>query len=157
MARRVVLTMLALVSALLITAVVPLGLITAGREQDSFQTATVMSAQALATVADKQFSDHDHDTDLSLATSLARANQRGDEVWVYEVYERATQLVARIGGARSEKLPVPLGTVAYVQRTGRFAMSVRGGELRVTVTVTDMGGRPAGRDTGARPSDRPVR
>ena len=55
MARRVVLTMLALVSALLIVAVVPLGLITAGREQDSFQMATVMSAQALATAADKVF------------------------------------------------------------------------------------------------------
>jgi hypothetical protein len=53
MARRVVLTMLALVSALLITAVAPLGLLTSGREQDSFRTSTMMSAQTLATVAEK--------------------------------------------------------------------------------------------------------
>ena len=46
MARRIVLTMLALVSVLLITAVAPLGLIAAGREQDSFRVATVMSAMS---------------------------------------------------------------------------------------------------------------
>jgi signal transduction histidine kinase len=147
MARRVVLTMLALVSALLITAVVPLGLITAGREQESFRMATVMSAQTMATAADKQLSERV--VGRGLGASLARANQPGDEVWVYN---GAAKLVARIGGARWETPPVPLGTVSYVKRTGHFAISVRGGEVRVTVTVTNMGGgRPTGMLVLARP------
>ena len=41
MAGRIVLTMLALVSALLITAVAPLGLLTTGREQATFRMETV--------------------------------------------------------------------------------------------------------------------
>ena len=57
MARRIVLTMLALVSALLVTAVAPLGLVAAGREQDSFRMETLMSAQALAAAAENRASD----------------------------------------------------------------------------------------------------
>ena len=79
MARRIVLTMLALVSVLLITAVAPLGLITAGREQESFRVATVMSAQTLATVAEKRLSDHGAGS--ALVTSLVNASRPGDEVW----------------------------------------------------------------------------
>jgi signal transduction histidine kinase len=138
MARRIVLTMLALVSVLLITAVAPLGLITAGRERDSFQMATVMSAQTLATVAEKRLSDHG--AGPALVTTLVHASPSADEVWVFDA---AHQLVARIGGAKQESAPVPPGTVAYVLRTGRFAVSVAGGELRVTVSVVSTLGGPA--------------
>ena len=130
MARRIALTMLALVSVLLITAVAPLGLITAGRERDSFQMSTVMSAQTLAAVAEKRLSDRG--ASPTLVTTLVRASPPTDEVWVFDA---ADQLVARIGGAKQESLPVPQGTVAYVLHTGRFAVSASGGELRVTVSV----------------------
>jgi signal transduction histidine kinase len=47
-------------------------------------------------------------------------------------------VVARVGGARWENPPVPLETVIDVQHTGRFAISTSGGELRVTVSVTNI-------------------
>jgi len=43
MARRIVLTMLALIGALLVTTVVPLGLITTGHERSSFREDTMLS------------------------------------------------------------------------------------------------------------------
>jgi signal transduction histidine kinase len=138
MARRIVLTMLALVSVLLITAVAPLGLITAGREEASFRMATVMSAQTLATVAVKRLSAHG--ADPTLAPTLVHASPSTDEVWVFDA---ARQLVARIGGARQEAPPVPPRTVDYVLRTGRFAVTAGGGEVRVTVSVVGTIGGPA--------------
>jgi signal transduction histidine kinase len=138
MARRIVLTMLALVSVLLITAVAPLGLITAGREQVSFRMATVMSAETLATVAGKRLSDHG--VGPTLVATLGHASPSTDEVWVFD---SADQLVARIGGAKQESAPVPPETVTYVLRTGRFAVSAGGGELRVTVSVVSTIGGPA--------------
>jgi signal transduction histidine kinase len=148
MARRIVLTMLALVSVLLITAVAPLGLIAAGRERDSFQMATVMSAQTLATVAEKRLSDHG--AGPALVTTLVRASPATDEVWVFDA---GHELVARIGGAKQERPPVPLGTISYVLRTGRFTVSASGGELRVTVSVVStIGGAPTGVLVLARPT-----
>jgi signal transduction histidine kinase len=148
MRRRIVLTMLALVSVLLITAMAPLGLITAGREQESFRMATVMSAHTLATVAEKRLSDHG--AGPTLVTALVHASPPSDEVWVYD---EAHRLVARIGGARQESPPVPLGTVTYVLRTGRFATSVDNGELRVTLSVVStVGDSPTGVLVLARPT-----
>jgi len=148
MRRRIALTMLALVSVLLITAVAPLGLITAGREQASFRMATVMSAQTLATVAEKRLSDHG--ASPSLATILVHASPASDEVWVFD---GTHQLVARIGGARQESLPIPSETVTYVLRTGRFTVSVDDGEVRVAVSVVSaIGGPPTGVLVLARPT-----
>jgi signal transduction histidine kinase len=147
MARRIVLTMLALVSVLLISAVAPLGLITAGHEQESFRMGTVMSAQTLAAVAEKRLSDHG--AGPTLVTTLVHANAPGDEVWIFK---GGNQLVARIGGAEQESPPVPPQTVAYVLRTGRFAVSTGGGELRVTVSVVSTLGGPAGVLVLARPT-----
>jgi hypothetical protein len=52
MARRIALTMLALVGALLLGAVVPLGLITTARERASFRQDTVLTARAFAATAE---------------------------------------------------------------------------------------------------------
>jgi signal transduction histidine kinase len=147
MARRIVLTMLALVSVLLISAVAPLGLITAGHEQESFRMGTVMSAQTLATVAEKRLSDHG--AGPTLVTTLVHANAPGDEVWVFDA---GNQLVASIGGAKQESPPVPPKTVAYVLRTGRFAVSTGAGELQVTVSVVSTLGGPTGVLVLARPT-----
>ena len=87
MARRVVLTMLALIGALLITTIVPLGLITTGRERSSFQQDTTLSALALAGVAEDNLADHPPGT--TLATALARARRDGEQVRVYDVRRRA--------------------------------------------------------------------
>src|SRR6266516_4194030 len=150
MARRIVLTMLLLVSALLVTAVAPLGLLTAGREQDSFRMATVMAAQALASAA--QPSPGDHSTRPVLGAAFVHARAPRDEVWVFN---SAARMVGRFGNARRENLPVPLAAVTGVLREegGGTAVSWRGGELRVTLSVDGtIGGHPAGALVLARPT-----
>ena len=58
MARRIVLTMLCLVGALLVTAVIPLGLLTTARERSTFREETLLSAQAFAAVAEDGLTNH---------------------------------------------------------------------------------------------------
>jgi signal transduction histidine kinase len=131
MARRIVLTMLALVSALLIIAVIPLGLVAAGREQDSFRMQALMSAHALAGVAERSL--HAHLVDRALQKALADARADGDEAWVYNTRHR---LAAYTSGADGEVPPVPPGTgaaVTTVLRGGDAASSEAGGRLRVVV------------------------
>ena len=57
MTRRIMLTMLALVGVLLITTVVPLGLITTEHERGFFQDDTVFSAGTLASYAEDRIAD----------------------------------------------------------------------------------------------------
>ena len=71
MARRIVLTMLALIGALLVTTVVPLGLITTGHERSSFREDTVLFARALAGFAEDRLDDQ------SRSITLTRALVRG--------------------------------------------------------------------------------
>ena len=149
MARRIVLTMLLLVSALLVTAVAPLGLLIAGREQDSFRAATIMSAQTLASAAEPSLIDHS--SGRVLAASLVHTRAPGDEVWVFKT---GAQMVGRFGGARQENLPVPVSTVAGVlHKGGGMAVSTGGGELRITLSVDGTVSRlPAGALVLARPT-----
>ena len=131
MARRIVLTMLALVSALLIIAVIPLGLVTAGREQDSFRMQALMSAHALAGVAERSLDAHF--VDRALTKALANTRRDGYQAWVYDT---DSQLVAYTSGAGGEVPPVPPGTgaaVTTVLRRGDAASSEAGGRLRVVV------------------------
>jgi signal transduction histidine kinase len=81
MARRIVLTMLALIGALLVTTVVPLGLITTGHERHSFREDTTLSARTLAAVAEDRLGDEGRAT--SLTAALAQARRAGQEVRVY--------------------------------------------------------------------------
>jgi signal transduction histidine kinase len=94
MARRIVLTMLALIGALLVTAVVPLGLITTGHERSSFRQDTTLSAEALAGVAEDRLADQPP-TSGTLPASLAQARRSGEQV---EVYDTRRQVVASTGG-----------------------------------------------------------
>jgi signal transduction histidine kinase len=142
MARRIVITMLALVSALLILAVIPLGLVTAGREQDSFRMQTLMSAHALAGVAERSLEDHA--VDRALNKALANTRGDGDEAWVYNPHRGLVAYTTRAGG---EVPPAPPGTgaaVATVLRGGDAASSEAGGRLRVV--VASMGSNDASPD-----------
>jgi signal transduction histidine kinase len=142
MARRIALTMLALISTLLITTVVPLGLITTGREQDSFRAETVLSARTLAAIAEERLGDHD--ARPALASSLARARRAGDEVWVYDVAGRQVARVGtgQTGAAGRPDLPGPAGALAAVMRTGHPAVSAFDDRLRVIVSVRSTAGAP---------------
>jgi hypothetical protein len=95
MARRIVLTMLLLVSALLVTAVAPLGLLMAGREQDSFRMETIMSAQTLSSAAQPGLNGRG--SRPVLETAFVHTRAPADEVWVFN---SAAQMVGRFGRAK---------------------------------------------------------
>ena len=77
MARRIVLTMLALIGALLVTTVVPLGLITTGHEGSSFRQDTVLSARALAGLAEDRLADRPPAGLTAVARALGRPGGPG--------------------------------------------------------------------------------
>ena len=127
MARRIVLTMLALIGALLVTAVVPLGLITTGHERSSFRQDTTLSAQALAGVAEDRLADQPPAGTLS--ASLVQARHSGEQV---EVYDARRQLVASTGG---QGLGVPAATLTAALG-GRTVVDTHADDrLRVVVPV----------------------
>jgi len=85
-----------------------------------------------------------------MAASQVGAGPTSDEVWVFDA---AGRLIARIGGARQEEIPVPPDTVTAVLRTGVPAVSRHDGELQVTVSVgSTVGGSAAGAIVVARPT-----
>src|SRR5436190_7443583 len=147
MARRIVITMLAMVSALLILAVIPLGLVTAGRERDSFRMQTLMSAHVLAGMAEKKLNSKKRDSnarDPALTRALASTRHAGDQAWIYNA---AGRLVVQSGDADRKNLPPPRGAVAIVAavlRGGDAAPAELGGRLRVVVTSGGSELRPDG-------------
>jgi signal transduction histidine kinase len=130
MARRIILTMLALISALLAGAVIPLGLLAGGREQDAFREGTILSARTQAALAEESLSDRS--AYLSLHTSLGRLRHPGDQIWVYDL---AGRLVAGAGGATAHNLPVSAAAVAAALRTGGSVSTEASGRLMVVTGV----------------------
>ena len=157
MARRIVLTMLCLVGALLVTAVIPLGLLTTARERDSFREDTVLSARALAALAEDGLTEHN--SGQRTASVLARASLPGEHAWVYD---KAGRLVARTGQVRpgddagaSLRSPaglapagrapagvVPAGVVPAVLRHGGTVVTQAQDQLQVATAVETASGRP---------------
>jgi signal transduction histidine kinase len=86
MARRIVLTMLALIGALLVTTVVPLGLITTGHERSSFREDTALFARALAGFAEDRLDDQARS--ITLTRALQQAQRAGEQVRVYDTQRR---------------------------------------------------------------------
>ena len=129
MARRIVLTMLALIGALLVTTVVPLGLITTGHERSSFRQDTIMSARTLAGLAEDRLADQPASGTATMARAMAQARQAGEQVGVYSA---GRQLVTATdaGGAA-----IPAATLTSALH-GRTVLDSRlDDRLRVTVPV----------------------
>jgi len=82
MARRIVLTTLTLIVALLGLIAVPLGLITAGQDHRDFTGETVTAARTLAGAAEETLADQ-ADAPL-LRRSIARLQRGGDQVALYD-------------------------------------------------------------------------
>src|ERR1039458_4429302 len=80
MTRRIVLTVLALITALQGIIAVPLGLIPAGQDRRDFRDETLAAATTLANVAEERLGDHSHGP--ALARSIAQLQRGGDEVSV---------------------------------------------------------------------------
>ena len=128
MVRRIVLTMLALVGALLVTTVIPLGLITTGHERSSFREDTMLSARALAGVAEDRLADPPPAGRLAVAQALTRARQAGEQVLIYN----AGRLVVT---GTSVAPAIPAATLTSALR-GRTVVDTRVDDrLRVTVPV----------------------
>ncbi|HEY9244611.1 MAG TPA: HAMP domain-containing sensor histidine kinase [Streptosporangiaceae bacterium] len=128
MARRIVLTMLALIGALLVTTVVPLGLITTGHERSSFRDDTALFARALAGFAEDRLDGHFHS--ITLTRALVQAQRAGEQV---RVYDSSRRVVISTGG-RDLGVPASLLTAAL---HGRTVVDTTGDDrLRVIAPVT---------------------
>ena len=139
MARRIVLTMLALIGALLVTTVVPLGLITTGHERSSFRQDTLLSARALAGLAEDRLADRPPAGTAAVARALGQARQAGEQVLVYSA---GLRLVTGTG-ARGAAIPAATLTSALHGRT--IVDSQVDDRFRVTVPVlADSGGAVVG-------------
>src|SRR5690348_2502708 len=126
MARRIALTMLSLVGALLLGAVVPLGLITTARERASFRQDTVLTARAFAAVAEDGLTEPGHSP--AIAAFLARASKSGEAGWVYTA---AGRLIAHSSAAASpDELGLPAGPATPVPALMRAVQ--RGGGVSIT-------------------------
>jgi signal transduction histidine kinase len=112
MVRRIVLTMLALIGALLVTSVIPLGLITTGHERSSFREDTMLSAQALAELAEDPLDDPPPAGRLEMARALAQARRADDQVFIY-----TTGRLVLLGTSVSHALPAATLTSALHGRT----------------------------------------
>ena len=101
MTRRIALTVLALVTVLLVLAVVPLGVLLTDRERTSYRGSTQADTQQLAAAAEETLSDHRSEAEMRQL--LTAAQGRGDCAAVYDAHAR---LVAQTSCA------VPTGTAA---------------------------------------------
>ena len=139
MARRIVLTMLALIGALLVTTVVPLGLITTGHERSSFRQDTMLSARALAGLAEDRLADPPPAGIAPVARALAQARQAGEQVRVYSAGRRL------VTGTDGGDAAIPAATLTSALH-GRTVVDTRVDDrLRVTVPVLgDSGGMVVG-------------
>ena len=143
MARRIVLTMLSLVGALLVTAVIPLGWLTTARERDSFREDTVLSARAFAALAEDGLTEHTGGQDM--VSDLTHASLAGEYAWVYN---KAGRLVSHASGKRGTDDPgapgpaPPAGQVSAVLRHGRAVVTQVQDQLRVAAPVETTPGRP---------------
>jgi signal transduction histidine kinase len=99
MARRIVLTMLALIGALLVTTVVPLGLITTSHEGSSFRQDTILSARALAGLAEDRLADRPPAGIAAVARVLAQSRRAGEQVRIYSAGRRLVTGAAAVSAA----------------------------------------------------------
>ncbi len=134
MARRIVLTMLALIGALLVTTVVPMGLITTGHERSSFQQETILSARALAGLAEDRLADPPPAGVAAVAGALRQARRAGEQVRVYSARRR---LVTGTGGDAA----IPAATLTTALRGRTVVDTSVDDRLQVTVPVLGDGAR----------------
>jgi signal transduction histidine kinase len=143
MARRIALTILALIAALLGLVAVPLGLITAGQDRRDFHDETTTAAQTLASVAEEKLADKADAPALN--QSIARLQRGGDKVALYD------GTGARLSGTG----PVAPGTSIrrVLARAVTLTYAGNGRLIVLAPVLPDEGGKPAGVITLSRSTD----
>jgi signal transduction histidine kinase len=113
MARRIAVTVLALITALLAILAVPLGLITAAQDHADFSDETVDAARTLANVAEERLGDGSRGP--ALAHSIRDLAARGNDVTVYDAAGRpvAGSPGPHVAAARIRPHAPVLGTRSY--------------------------------------------
>jgi signal transduction histidine kinase len=86
MARRIILAVLALITALLATLAVPLGLLTAAQDRRDFTQETTATAMTLANIAEERITDHVRSP--ALDRSVSELARQGDWVAAYDAEGR---------------------------------------------------------------------
>lgn len=114
MTRRIALTFLALLTVLLLLAVVPLGWLLTDREQTSFNSGQLADTSALASSAEEHLADHKPDTPMRQL--LRTAQQRGDCAAVYDAHGAVLAGTA-CGSAPDPRLPAMVAATLVDQRT----------------------------------------
>ncbi|GAA1983898.1 sensor histidine kinase [Kitasatospora viridis] len=129
MTRRIALSVLALVSALLVLAVVPLGITMTDRESDSFREQTAATARSIAAAAEEHLSDGRSDADA--AEQLARAAEHGSCAQLYDAHG------AQVLATPCRPAAVPADAVAQVTASGQQQSLRQDDRLTLVVPVGD--------------------
>jgi signal transduction histidine kinase len=115
MARRIVLSVLALIAAVLGVVAVPLGLVTAAQNMHDFRDETVASATTLTNIAEERLDDGG--AQLALARLVSQLGAGGDSV---SVLDQAGRKIAGTATAPSAS-PAQLAVARAGGRTGVYA------------------------------------
>ncbi|HEV3171294.1 MAG TPA: HAMP domain-containing sensor histidine kinase [Actinocrinis sp.] len=131
MSRRIALAFTALIAALLVLAVVPLGVSMTNNERTSFRYGTQSSANQVASSAEEYLADH-HGT-TAMYAALAAASARGDCAAVFG--SDGVVVASTPCGAATEATARRLVTQALAARSDTAAQD--GAWLRVAVPISD--------------------
>ncbi len=124
MARRIILAVLALITALLATLAVPLGLLTAAQDRRDFTQGATATATALANIAEERITDHVRSP--ALDRSVRDLARQGDWVAVYDADGR------KVAGNAGRP---PGGGVVPGSRSTTPRSSIANGRLIVSVPI----------------------
>jgi signal transduction histidine kinase len=143
--RRIALAFIALLTVLLLAAVLPLGLEMSSHTMESFRFGTLSSARQITAASEETLADH-HEPD-PMDAAVAQAGRHGDCVAVFDVSR--TVVAATACGAASDAAGRALA--ARVATSYAETVTRSGAWLRVAVPVGDNG--EAGVVVLARPAD----
>ena len=130
MTQRILLALLALTTALLVGAVVPLGLKATAHDRASFIDDTRATARSAAAVAEEQLADNR--ADPAIGSVVAAARREGDDLLVLDAHRR---LVTSVGLHRTAWPSL----VAEAAEHREPVTEVTGGRVIVVVPVQDTG------------------
>ncbi|MCX4744752.1 HAMP domain-containing histidine kinase [Kitasatospora sp. NBC_01287] len=131
MTRRIALTVLALVTVLLVLAVVPLGVLLTEREETSFRSAAEASARALASAAEENLSDHKPETEMLRVLADTQADGG-----CAAVYDATGQAIARTSCTTATGGSVPAMVTAVLAQP-RTDVTRADGRLTVAAPIGD--------------------
>src|ERR1700761_8935972 len=134
MARRITLSVIALVTVLLGVVAVPLGLHPADQDGSDFTSQTVSTAATIAGVAEEHLDDHE--PAASLQQAVAELQRQGDQVAIYDRNGRRVAGDRMISGVGQRQISRALSGHNYATRPGEDRLVVLSPVLKDETAVT---------------------